>query len=183
MNNQKAALEEMDKAINTLPVYLGDKKLNLLYKDRALVRIYNQDYKGALDDYLKTPRLNMMETLRVAMIYKTLGKSQMAATYCNEILNMDIVAYAGYACLADIYASVDRYDTSVKIFDLLISRAPNNSLYYLDRAKYKLKAGDKLGYDEDVEKAKSLNSLVNKNATLIEDALHPAVLSLSIMKN
>ena len=89
----------------------------------------------------------------------------------------------GYVCIADIYAGVGRYDTSVRVFDLLISRSPNNAGYYLDRAKYKELAGDEAGAKEDRSKSKEINSIANNKISLVDQALHPKVLELQTIKN
>lgn len=182
MGRKEDAILEMDKAIDTLPVYM-DKKLSSLYKDRAQLRIYYEDYKGALSDYLKVENLNMMDKFKVAMLYKSIGQNKLGVEYCNSILNLDPKAYMGYVCIADIYAGVGRYDTSVRVFDLLISRSPNNAGYYLDRAQYKELAGDNAGANEDRAKAKEVNSIANNKISLVEQALHPKVLGLQIIRN
>lgn len=181
MNKNEDAIKEMDKAIDALPVYM-DNRLSSLYKDRALLRIYNEDYKGALSDYMKADNYSMSDNLKIAMLYNEIGKRKLAVSYCNQVLDFDVNAYAGYACLAKVYSDAARYDVAVRIFDLLISRSPNNALYYLDRAEYKMKLGDRDGYNEDVKKANSLNSLVSKNATLIKDTLHPKIQDFKIIK-
>ena len=40
MDDKKAALKEMDKAISTLPSYISDNVLYSLYKDRANMKIF-----------------------------------------------------------------------------------------------------------------------------------------------
>ncbi len=181
MKNKSAALMEIDKAILTFPAYASDKELSDLYKDRALIRVYWGDYKGALDDYIHSGDIEMQDNLRVAMLYKLNGNYKEAMSYCNSILALDTNAYAGYVCLADIYATLGRYDLSVKVFDLLIDRVKNKPKYYADRALYKQKMGDMSGHDEDIAKAKQLSPIAKLDYSIIEDTLHPKVLLLDTM--
>lgn len=180
MDRKKAALQEMDKAVMTFPVYMSDAKLESLYKDRAQLRIFYKEYNGALDDYLRVSSLNLVDKLRIALLYKEKGLYKYAMSYCNSILDLDYKAYAGYACVADLYAGVGRYDASVKVFDLLIDRAPNKAKYYLDRAGYKQKSGDFEGYDADMKKAKEISPIID-NSNLIDETLNPKALTISIV--
>ncbi len=179
MDNKKASMIEMNKALATIPTYASDKQLSDLYKDRAQLRIYFKDYKGALNDYARVSTdLSMTDRLKVAVLYKVNGNNKYALSYCNSILDVDPQAYAGYACIADIYDFVGRPDASVKVYDLLIDRVPNRAKYYADRALFKQKAGDADGYNQDMNKAKELSPSVNTKFTLIEDTLYPKKLTL-----
>lgn len=181
MEQQKSSLREMDKAIKTIPAFASDRELNSLYKDRAKLRLYWGDLKGALDDYLRLPTLDLKDRLTIALLYKSQGKNKYAISYCNSILNTTPTAYAGYACVADVYASVGKFDTSVRIFDLLIDKSPNNPRYYLDRAEYKKLCGDELGANADIDKAKEISPYAESKTTLIHDTLYPKHLDLSII--
>ena len=180
MDNKIAALREMDKAVATFPVSLPDEQLYSLYSERAKVRLYYGDYKGALTDYLRNPNPNMNDMLKIAMLFKKEGKRKTAVSYCNKIIEMDIRAYAGYACMADVYADAGKYESSVTIMDLLIDRCPNKAKYHWDRAMYKEKVGDIKGAEEDRKKADELSAgYVNTNS-ITEEALKPKVLDLTI---
>lgn len=179
MDNSKAAINEIDKAIATLPNSASDRILYELYKDRANIKLFYGDYKGALTDYLRVPSHNMMEYLKIAMLLKELGKKQRAVSYCNKIIDLDIKAYAGYACIADIYGSAGKYDASIMIYDLLIDRVPNKARYYADRAMYKQKAGDMQGYESDLKTAKDLSPVLDMKSSITYDAIHPKKLMLS----
>lgn len=181
MENPKSAIIEMDKAVATLPNSIGDKTLFELYKDRAKIKMYYGDYKGALNDYLRIPSHGLNDYLAIAMLLKENGKRKLAISYCNKILDIDIKAYAGYACIADVYASADKYEAAVMIYDLLIDRSPNKAKYYADRAMYKEKAGDMIGAAEDHKKAEDLSPLVDYNSSITYEILHPKKLNLSIL--
>ena len=181
MDNPRSAIMEMDKAVATLPNSATDNTLYELYKDRAKIKIYYGDYKGALNDYLRVPSHGINDYLAIAMLLKENGKRKLAVSYCNKIIDLDLKAYAGYACIADVYASAGKYQASVMIYDLLIDRSPNKGKYYADRAMYKEKAGDIIGAAEDRKKAEDLSPLVDLSTSLTYEALHPKKLNLSIL--
>lgn len=178
--NKKRALLEMDKAINTLPSYVSDNELKALYKDRANIKLMSGDYKGALNDFLHSDDIQFNDNLKVAMLFKEQGNYREAMSYCNRILSVDGTAYAGFACLADLYTSLGRYDVAVRVLDLLIDRKPNIPRAYADRAMIKKKMGDNVGYEADVAKAKEYLPTINLEDSITYDALHPKMLNLSI---
>ena len=181
MERKKSSLTEMDNAIKTLPSYMSEGEVAQLYYDRANLRIFWGEYKGALDDYLKVPTPGLTDRFKIALLYKKSGKNKLALSYCNSILNTDPQAYIGYACMADVYAGVGRYNTSVKVYDLLIDRAHNRARYYADRALYKKKSGDISGYHADMNKAKELMPNIDEKITIIEDTLKPKKLTIDII--
>ena len=181
MDNPNGAIREMDKAIATLPTSASDKTLHSLYRDRANIKMFYGDYKGALNDFLRIPSHSINDYLSIAMLLKEAGKKRLAVSYCNKIIDIDIKAYAGYACIADIYASVEKYEASIAIYDLLIDRSPNKAKYYADRAMYKEKAGDSIGAKEDYKKAEELSPWVDYNTSITYDAIHPKKIMLSIL--
>lgn len=180
MDNKKAALLEIDRAIITFPTYGNDMDLSNLYRERAQIRTYWGDYKGALDDYIHSGNIDTQDFLRVAMLYKFNGNYKEAMSYCNSILSLEPNAYAGFACLADIYAELGHYDLSVRVFDLLIDRVKNRPKYYADRAMYKQKLGDLNGADADIAKAKELSPAARLEDSIIEDTLHPKIFRMDI---
>lgn len=177
MNRSKDAIREMDKAIESLPANASETLLYKLYKDRGEIKLYFKDYKGALNDILRVPDHNMNDYLVIAMLLKEINKKKLAVSYCNKILDIDLNAYAGYACIADIYASAGKYEAAVMMYDLLIDRAPR-AKYYADRSMYKSKLGDKVGAKEDYDRSKELSSFVNYGESITYNATHPKQLNL-----
>lgn len=182
MDNEKDALREIDKAIIEFPSYVSEDRLLELYADRAKIRLYFKDYKGALSDYTKIKNLSINDDLRVAMLLKKIGNPKFALSYCTEILNAEPSAYIGYACIADIYASVGKYDSAIKVFDLLIDKKGGRALYYADRAKYKELNGDISGYNADMNTARELAPHTNLESTVLKNALSPKTLEFRILK-
>ena len=181
MERKNASLKEMDLAIKTAPHYLTDSQISSLYADRAQLRLFFNDYKGSLDDFLKVKDPGILERFKIALLFKEVGNNKEALTYCNSVINSDPSAYIGYACIADVYAGVGRYETSVRVYDLLIDRAKNRAKYYADRALYKRKCGDADGYAADMAKAKELSPMVDVESSVIQDTIKPKHLTMSIM--
>lgn len=180
MNKSNSALREMDRAISSYPLEASEEGLQSLYNDRAQMRLYYKDYFGALEDLVRIQNPSYTDMLKIAALYMKIGKNSKALSYCNTLFEADIKAYAGYACIAAVYANVGKYEAAIAMYDLLISRSPNRGKYYADRASYKLKAGDKNGYEEDMEKAKELSSTIDTTSSVIDDLINPKVLQLAI---
>jgi tetratricopeptide (TPR) repeat protein len=184
MDMKEKSLKEMDKAIQTAPTYISDSVYESLYKDRALLRIYYGDYKGALGDYLRAKDLDLLEQFRLALLYKQNLDNKRALSTCNLILATDSNAYSGFVCLAEVYSGVGRNDIAVRVFDVLIDRKPNRAQYYVDRAFYKAKAKDETGYASDIATAEQLAPNIKLTpSSLVANALKPKVLTLSIKNN
>lgn len=181
MKQKKEALENIDNAINSLPVYFSDSVLDSLYRDRGIIKLYYRDYKGALADFTRIKNYEFNDYFKLAMLYKVNGNNKLAIKACNEIIAKDATAYAGYLCYADIYAGIGRPDASVNVFNLLIDKAPNRAKYYADRAQYKLLTGDQDGYSVDMAKAKELAPSMNFDSSLVKDTLEPKTLVLGIL--
>lgn len=178
MKRDKMALRELNKAILALPVYESDKVMYKLYKDRALVNMKLGNYKAALNDYLRCSNLSIQDRLRIALLFKLTENNKKALEYCNSIVNIDYASYPGFACIADVYANVGKYDTSIRVYDLLIDRTPNKPRYYVERAAYKKITGDIDGYNEDIAKAKEILPNIDTEYSIINDTLHPKSLKL-----
>lgn len=174
------ALKEMNKAIDVLPKYAPEDELKALYKDRAEIKLYQGDQKGALSDFMKSGQIYFSDYLKIAMLFKTIGKYREAMSYCNGILNQDASAYAGFVCISDIYNSVNRPDLALRAWNLAIDRNSSNPRAYIDRAKVKKALGDLNGYNEDVKIAKSLSPNIDIDNSLIDDTLTPKILALNI---
>lgn len=179
-SNKSNALKEMNKAIETLPSYADDAELKKLYKDRAEIRLFAGDYKGALSDFINSDDIQFNDNLKVAMLFKEQGSYREAMQYCNRILETDTTAYAGYACMSDLYSTIGRYDVSLRVWDLAIDRRPNVARSYVDRANIKKKLGDVSGYSKDMDKAREYSPNIDTESSITYDAIHPKVLNLSI---
>ena len=178
--HRDTALKEMDKAIQSVPAYISDRELKALYKDRAYIRMYLGDYRGALNDFIQAGNVTFSDYLKIALLYKEVGMYKQAMSFCNAILNVDGTAYSGYACLSYLYDTAGRPDISIKVWDLALSRRPNNARAYADRALLKKKIGDFDGYNKDLAKAKEYSPTINIKQSIIEDTLHPKILTLTV---
>ena len=171
--DKPTALKEMNKAIETLPSFASDAELRNLYKDRAEIRLFLGDHKGALNDFIS-------DNLKVAMLFKVAGNYKEAMNYCNAMLNQDPFAYAGFACMAEIYLSVDRPDVALRVWNLALDRNKNNPRAYVDRALVKKAMGDLSGYNTDLKLAREYSPAISEEDSIIEDSLHPKILALSV---
>lgn len=175
------AIKEMDRALETLPSQAPDSELRKLYKERAEIKLYMSDFKGALSDYINSEMmLNFQDNLKVALLFKVNGNYREAMSYCNNILNLDSVAYAGFACIADIYISINRPDLALNVWNLAIDRKKNNPRAYVDRAKVKKVLGDTEGYNSDISKAKEYSPNIDVEYSIINETLYPKMLTLQI---
>ncbi len=178
--DKRQSINEMNLAIKTLPSFASDKELKRLYKERAQIRLMAKDYNGALNDFINSGSVNLSDYLTVAMLFKMGGNYREAMSYCNAILEKDNTAYAGYACLSDIYDSYGRPDYSLKVWNLAIDRIASNPKFYVERAKIKKKMGDISGYEADIAKAKEYSPMINIEESIVQDAISPKILTLTI---
>lgn len=178
--DKKGALVEINKAIELATTYATDDELKSLYKDRAEIRLMAGQYKGALSDFINSGDIQFLDNLKVAMLFKEMGSYREAMNYCNRILDVDSSAYAGFACLSDLYSSLGRNDVALKLWNLSIDRRANNPKAYAERAKVRKQLGDLAGYNEDVVSAKKYDPNINIEESITYDALHPKILTLSI---
>jgi len=182
LKKNKAAIYQMNKAIEKATGFATVSEMEELYRDCAVMKVYMADHKGALNDYLKsgTP-VSIKDNLVLAQLYKKNGNKRLAQSHCNTIISIDEKAYSGFACLADLYASVGRYDVAVKVYDIYLDRASNKAKGLADRAYYKSKLGDKQGAALDLQEAKEITSKVSEKITILDEALYPKTLNLPII--
>ena len=174
------ALNEINKAFQIIPVNAPKDELQTLYRYRANILLAAEDYDAALNDFMNSGVISYTDNLKVAMLYKLAGNYQKAMSYCNNIVTLDPTVYEGYACIADLYSSLGRYDYALRIWDLAIDRKKSNAKAYVDRARTKKLLGDMNGYNADIKKAKELSPRINIDESLIEETLHPRVLRMTI---
>lgn len=179
MMGDKKAVYEMDKAVQLAPSALPNDILEQLYKDRANINLYFKNYKAALDDYLRVEKLTSKDLLKVAFLFKEQGKQAMAVSYCNRLFSMELERDNACACVADIYASVGKYNSSIKVFDYLIAKNPNKPEYYIERSNYKKLAGDFYGQRVDIRKAQSIKPDIDLELPKITDVMLPEQIELS----
>lgn len=181
MNNKKQALRSIDMAVATIPTFASEYEVSNLFKDRAHIRMFFGEYSGALDDYLKVKDIDLTDKFKIAQLYKVKGLKKYALSYCNSIIDTDPAAYSGFTCVADLYAGSGFPKATLRICDMMIDRNPNNAKAYIDRARYKKKFGDNAGYEADIKRAKEITPSINIDSSLIEETLHPKILTLQII--
>lgn len=177
--NDKKSLVMMDKAIETMPKYFTERQTELMYKERAKIKCMFKDYKGALDDYLRVTSLDNDDILRVAFLFKIQARPNLAVSYCNKLLSIEMGFADGCACMADVYAGVGKVASSVKIYNYLISKEPNVAKYYIARANYKKVLGDNLGERNDIYLAELKDPNARKEYYPVTDVLLAKNIKLS----
>lgn len=181
MNSFQQSLKYMNKSIVIASGCASDKQLESFYRDSSKLKLYFGDYKGALNDYMKSGPPDFNDRLLIAQLHKINGNTRHAISYCNSIINLDSRAYAGYACLADLYADAGKYDVAVKVYDLYIDRVGSKPRALADRAYYKNMNGDIDGANNDLKAAQDISPNITDKITILEDALKPKYLKLSII--
>ena len=181
LNKKEASYKQINEAIKIASGDASDSDLEELYKVRGKIKIYFKDYKSALNDYLKANTYDITEMLTISQLYKLNGNKKEALSACNGIINMYEKAYAGFACLADVYANVGRYDVAVKVYDLYLDKTNISARGLADRAYYKKKMGDFEGAKADLEAAKNINAQTSEKITILDDTLKIKHLDLPIL--
>lgn len=177
--NDKRALTMMDRAIETMPAYLYERDVQNMYLDRAKIRCMFKDYIGSLNDYFKSTSLSNDDILRIALMFKMQNKNSLAVSYCNKLLNYELGFQSGCACIADVYASAGKVSQSIKLYDYLVTKDPDEANYYFVRAQYKKIKGDKIGERNDLYLAKLKDPDVDKKYKPIADVLLAKNINLS----
>ncbi|MCQ2754637.1 MAG: hypothetical protein MJ231_06285 [bacterium] len=175
LKDKTRAYEEIDKAFKTVPHYIKDEVDNSLYRDKAQIETWFGDYKLAISDYARvSDQLSILDKCKMGILFGYIGNKRYAVKFCNDALQQDPNYYLAWACMADVYASVGKYDVAVKLYDYFIDNSQSKSArYYMDRAYYKEKSGDKLGHDDDVAQAHKLNPMMKEDVTIIADTMRP----------
>ena len=172
---------EMNKAISSVPDYLSEDVIKGLYRDRAYIKLYSGDKKGALDDFLLSGELSIADDLKVAALLLERDAYAMAVKYCNNILKENNAAVAGYVCLSHVYERAGRPASALKIYDYAIeNKKPNNPKLYVERALFKQRINDFAGYDDDINVAKGLLPNVDIEHSLMEEAVNPKTLMVAV---
>ena len=175
----KDAISEMNKAIETLPNFANDIELNKLYKDRGCINLYLGNHKDALSDYIRSKEISFSDYLTVALLFQEINKYNYAQSYCNAILYTDSSAFSGYACLAYLYEKAGQPQTAIKVWDVAISRGQNKAKSYANKARILKDLGYIRDYEKNMKKAEELNSKINLEHSIIENTLNPPILTLS----
>ena len=175
----KGILKEMDMAINTVPEYVSPEVVQGLYKDRAYIKLFAGDKKGALDDLLLSGNLDINDNMKAAALLIDRQAYSLARKHCMNIINENNAAIAGYVCLSRVYEQAGKLNSARKIYDYAIeTKKPANPKLYAERALFRHRTNDFKGYDEDVAIAKKLSSSVNLEISMMEDAINPKEINL-----
>lgn len=180
--DKKSAIIEMDRAIETVPSSTDENNIDKLYLDRAHINYYLGNYEESLSDYMKAKdSITLLDYLPIGLMFANRGNFQHANYYCNKILNMDVNAFSGYACLSFMYEKADMPQAALKVWDYFIASGTNKAKAYVAKAYVKKRMGDNDGFEHEIANAKKINRAVD-DSDYIEEALHPKMLNLNTTK-
>ena len=178
----RKAITEINKAIQKAPRYLSKEEINNLYRDEANINIIFKQYLDALNAYLKLKNFESSDYIKIAMLLKKQEKYPLAVSYCNKLFSYELAKEDGLACIADVYATAGKFNSSVKIYDYLINRNSNRAEYYMQRADYKRLTGDFIGQREDIRKAQELDPKISLEVADLGELLLSKNIKLSDFK-
>lgn len=174
------ALKEIDMAITKFPQDDSLGTLKHLYKDRAYIKYYSGDYKGAINDFVLAEHLEYNDRIIVAMLLKKLGYLDNALVQCQAAALLDDKSYETFACIASVQFALGEKQAAIYAMDYAIEKQKRNAKAYVERARYKKYNGDKTGSQLDLTKARSLDAYVKTNYVFAEDIIRPKRLQLEI---
>ena len=175
----KHAILEMDKSISTVPDYVPPQLVQGLYKDRAYIKLYAGDKKGALDDLLLSGNLNINDNLKAASLLTEKEVYGVARKHCQNILKENDNAISGYICMSYVYEKAGKPQSALKIYNYAIDKKkPNNPKLYVERALLKQRTNDFIGYNEDIAIAKNLSPNIDTKISMMEEVIHPTSINL-----
>ena len=174
------ALAEINKAIDTAPKYIPKAEMDTLYTDRAKIKLFAGDKKGALSDFMKSEQIDFVDKLPVAILLAENKRYRSAMNLCNEILEAESNAFSGYACLAEVYNQIGKTGEAINIYDMVLDRKKNVYWAYIERGKLKLKLNDNASAEKDFAKAKEYAPRISKDDSYFAEALSPKYVVLKI---
>ena len=177
----RLSLNEINRAIAAVPDYVPNTEVAKLYKDRAYIKLYYGDKRGALEDYLLSNDLDLNDNFRVAILLSEKGQYKMATDRCKSILANNSQAFIGYACLSHVYEAAGRADVALRLYNMAVERKPGSARAYKERAQLKMRMGDMSGYTDDLNKAKQMSPNIDKEPSLVDDAVSPKKCALAVI--
>lgn len=179
--NPKYALKKFDEAFKAIGEDSDGVKKSILRRDRAIVKIYYGDKKGALEDLVMVENPEKKDYMKLALLFADVGKYQKASENCATVMNLSEQGIMGYVCYAYVYEKKKEIVFARRIYDYLIEQNPENSVAYLERAFFKKRLKCVKEYEEDMQKAKTLypNWFFGKTS-IIDEAVNFKKLPLQI---
>lgn len=155
LNSYAKALQNTGKYKESLKVYENLIKLEPdkieVYFDIASVRIYLQDFKGAIKEYNfieKKIGINEDVINQKQKIWLKLGKIDKAAAEAKRLINKEPNEVRYKMNLAEIYLANNKLDDAIEVLKEIAQQDPNNSFVQLALADYyREKKDDQKSYD------------------------------------
>ncbi len=155
LNSYAKALENTGKYKEALGIYeklikLDPEKIEV-YFDIASVKIYLQDFKGAINEYdLIEKKIGVNEDVinQKQKIWLKLGKVDKAADEAKRLINKEPNEVRYKMNLAEIYLANNKLDKAIVILQEIAEQDPNNSFVQLALADYyREKKDDQKSYE------------------------------------
>ena len=171
------AYKELDKAIELLSE--NENELDKIYRDKAQIRLFLGDKKGALEDLELINSPEAIDTYMMGLLYADKRNFEEADDYCRQTISKSYQTMIGYVCLANIQEKLGNINGAIGYYNLAIERS-NNPKAYVERANLKRKLQDINGAQQDLESAKELSPYVDENLSIVGDVINPKTLTLNI---
>ena len=180
--NSELSLKAMQKAISLLPENASTVEIDKLYKERAIIKMFYGDKKGALEDYDEVSMLEPIDNLRIAILLADTEQYNDAISYCKGIITKDnTIDVNRYVCTAYVYEKTGNDAAALRIYDWVIGTYPRNAALYIERANLKKRTGNEQGYIEDINAAKKISpDIVPEEASIIDNAVNFKGVPLSV---
>lgn len=155
LNSYAKALENTGKYKESLVIYeklikLDPEKIEV-YFDVASVKLYLQDYKGAIKEYdfiEKKIGVNEEVINQKQKIWLKLGKVDKAAEEAQRLIDKDPTEVRYKMNLAEIYLANNKLDKAIIVLQDIAKQDPNNSFVQLALADYyREKKDDQKSFD------------------------------------
>jgi tetratricopeptide (TPR) repeat protein len=154
LHDKKVAERLIERQIKQTP------EDNSLLLKRGKLRLYMNDYGGALQDGLSVIKANANNYNGydlISVTYQNMGEWNKTIPYFKKMLELQPENTQVTYNLANSYLNVMQLAPALDLLNELIIRSPNTANYYLTRANLFLLKGDKLAAKADYDKAISVD--------------------------
>ncbi len=156
------AFQDFDRATkldaNFAPAYVN---LGLTYGDK-------EQYEAAIHEFDQAIKLNSKDSLALnsrGIAYRHLHDLDRALADFGEVIKLEPMSAAGFNNRGLVYGDKSDYEHAISDFDAAIRINANYGLAFANRGNAKLKAGDKVGSDADLKRARELKVTPKRDNT------------------
>lgn len=153
MHETDSAIMDMDEAIKL------DPKMSGYYINRAVMRYYAEDLRGAMDDYTHVTEVDPMNAqawYNRGLLRMQVGEYNDAADDFTNVIKMEPDNTFAYYNRAIIRDRIGNYRGAITDYNKVIDTYPDYAAAYYARSEAKRKSGDMAGGKADYTKALAL---------------------------